>query len=192
MVILFKNLHFRSGNTTELLTRKILLSIFVSMKITKAPLSENDLKLLSRAYRIRLWFGIIFVLPLMLVIIGIACFVIQEVINKQFTILVISGIIFVLSIVYLIKRFAIPFYINSYKNLSSKEKIIVETKIINIENRVTSKGIKFIVDTDYMCINSWSVSILKTELNYNEMFRDMDIKLHCLEHNKIDILYITR
>ncbi|MCZ4222284.1 hypothetical protein [Pedobacter rhodius] len=162
------------------------------MIITKVPLSENDLKLLSRAYRIRLWFGIIFGLPLILATTVMTYFIIQEILSRQFRAMVIFGIIFVLSIIYLTKRFVIPFYLNSCRNLSCKEKIVVETKITDIENRMTSKGLKFTIYTDYRIIDSWSVSVLKPELNFYEMFQGMNIKIHCLEHNKVDILYITK
>ncbi|GGI28575.1 hypothetical protein [Pedobacter mendelii] len=162
------------------------------MRITKTPLLKSDMQLLNRAYRIRLWLGILFILPITLATTAVAYLIIQELRSEQITTLVVCGSIFVFIIIYLLKRFVIPFYLNSYKNLSSKEKIIVETNIINIESRVTSRGIKFIVDTEYRFIDSWSVSILKTELNYNEMFQGMSIKIHCLENNKIDILYITR
>lgn len=93
----------------------------------------------------------------------------------------------------LIIRFVIPFYKNSFKNVKRQDKLVVDTVVLAIKKRTTSKGIKYLIETEFRYLDPWAIStIMRPSLPYHEMRVHMPITIHCFEDNKIDILYIEK
>jgi cytochrome c biogenesis protein CcdA len=162
------------------------------MPIIKMQLSENDKKILKRVFKIRITLGFFFLIPLLF---GLALLLYNSIVdlkenNQDFMTFV--GIIISVFSGYLFYKFVIPFYKNSYKNILANNKLVIETKICTIKESYTKKGVRYVVETDDIIINSWQVAILSSRLPFSEMKENMKIKIHQIETNSTDILYIEK
>ncbi|MGU3375024.1 hypothetical protein [Chryseobacterium sp. M5A1_1a] len=100
---------------------------------------------------------------------------------------------FISIIIFLIIKFVIPFYKNSFKNLKREDKLVVDTVVLSITQKMTSMGSKYNIQTDYRYIDGWAIStIMRPSLPFHEMHVNMPITIHCFEDNKMDILYIEK
>jgi len=147
------------------------------MKVTKNLLLNEEKKLLKNAFYVRLIFLGFFALPL----ISILVFLFLE--EKFF----IMSIVFLL-LLFISYKFVYPFYMQSKKNLLATHKLVVETKVLNIEKQFRKRGFRFILQTEYNTIDSWSCTLHKTTLTFDKLFNGMLIELHLLENNKVDLL----
>lgn len=162
------------------------------MPIKRLPLTETDKKLLKRVLKIRIILGIIFLIPLLA---GLGMLSYNSILalreNNYDYMTFISIIISVVSC-YLLYKFVMPFYKNSLQNVEASNKLVNETYISAIKEKYTTKGMHYVVETENIIINSSQVAILSISLPFNEMKVNMKIKIHQLENNSTDILYIEK
>lgn len=163
------------------------------MIIKTQPLTAEEKKKLRLVFRFRLISGLVTAL---LLTGGLGFLSIQAVDQirsstsdgMSFFALALTAIV-----IFLIIRFVIPFYRNSFKNLKLRDKLVVDTIVLKIEQRTTNKGQKYSVQTEYMHLDSWAISpIMKQRLYLHEMQVNMPITIHCLAGNMTDILYIEK
>ncbi|MGU3375025.1 hypothetical protein [Chryseobacterium sp. M5A1_1a] len=162
-------------------------------QIRKVPLTVEEKKKLRFLFKLRLILGLFF-LPLLLLGTGLLCITaINDIIRGTPDGSTYFGITFSCIIVFLFFRFVFPFYKNSFKNLKRQDKLVVDTVILSVKQRITSKGLKYIIQTEYRDLDPWSIStIMQPSLPFNEMHVNMPITIHCFEDNKTDILYIEK
>ncbi|SHF98294.1 hypothetical protein [Chryseobacterium sp. OV279] len=161
--------------------------------ILKEPLTAEEKKKLKFVLKTRVIIGLIFI-PILLpafVLMGFAA--IQDIMSGTPD----GGTYFCIAMIFfctfLLIRFVIPFYRNSFKNLKREDKLVVNTVILSISKNWTNKGFKYNIQTEYRSIDSWSVTmVIKPSLPYHEMYVNMPITIHCFEDNSIDILYIEK
>jgi hypothetical protein len=163
------------------------------MIIKTQPLSAEEKKKLRLVFRFRLIFGLI-IAPLLIGGLGFLSMQAADQIRSgtsdgmSFFALALTALV-----IFLIFRFVVPFYRNSFKNLKLRDKLVVDTIVLKIEQRTTNKGQKYAIQTEYMYIDSWAISpIMKQRLYLHEMYVNMPITIHCLAGNMTDILYIEK
>ncbi|KFF21989.1 hypothetical protein [Chryseobacterium sp. JM1] len=161
--------------------------------IRKEPLTAEERKKLKFALKARVIIGLIFITLLIPAFILMGLAAVQDIMSGTPD----GGTYFCIAIiffcVFLIIRFVIPFYKNSFKNLKRKDKLVVDTVILSISKKWTNKGFKYSIQTEYRSIDSWSVTTLITSsLPYHEMYVNMLVTIHCFGDNSVDILYIEK
>ncbi|MCT2406445.1 hypothetical protein NZD88_02605 [Chryseobacterium antibioticum] len=162
-------------------------------QIRKEPLTAEEKKKLRFVLKTRLIIGAFFCPLLILGFILIGVNAINDMINGTPDTGTYFGIVLICAIVYLMIRFVIPFYKKSIKNLKREDKLVVNTVVLSVEQKWTSKGYKYLIQTEYRYIDSWSTTtIMKPSLPFHEMGVNMPITIHCFEDNKTDILYIEK
>lgn len=162
------------------------------MLIKKVPLTETEKKLLKKVLIIRIVLGVIFLTPL---ITGLAFFTCNSVISlleKNYELVNFICIIISAVSCYLLYKFVVPFYKNTLQNVEASNKLVIETYILSVKERYTTKGMHYIVATENLTIDSWHVAILSSSLPFNEMKVNMKIKIYQLENNRLDVLYIEK
>lgn len=164
------------------------------MTIITYPLSEEEQKLLKKIFKFRLFIGVFFMLPLVYAVFFIFFNVSNKFLNSEYDGMSFFALLFAIIIVLLFFKYVIPFYKRSYKNLAEKNKLIITTRILNVEKRTTTKGIRYIITTEYRKIDNWAISIIDNQPPF--IFSDVSVgsslEIHCLEHNKTDIFKITK
>ena len=161
-----------------------------NMPITKLPFTEIDKKVLKTAFRNRIIIGVLFLIPLLAGLGLLSYNSILDFKENNYDFMTFAGIFISLVSGYLFFKFVIPFYKNSFKNVQASNKLVIETYISAIKEEHTNKGMRYVVETDDITIYSWQVAILSSSLPFNEMKVNMKIKIHQLENNNTDILYI--
>lgn len=161
------------------------------MTITIQPLSDHEKKLLRRIFKIRIIFSIFFTFTILFFLVGILGIYILGNSNNSDPLIFLTGIILIIIII--IYKYAVPFFINSYKNTKETKKLVVVTKVENIETTIF-KGVRYVVKTDYKTIDSYAISIIDNQppFLFSDLYIGMLIEIHCLENNKIDILKIKK
>lgn len=162
------------------------------MPIKRLPLTETDKKLLKRILKVRIILGIIFLIPLLAGLGLLSYNSILAIRENNYDFMTFVGIIISVVCCYLLYKFVMPFYKNSLQNVQASNKLVVETYISAIKEKYTTKGMRYVVETDNIIINSWQVAILSISLPFNEMKVNMKIRIHQLENNSTDILYIEK
>lgn len=160
------------------------------MTITTQPLSDHEKKLLRRVFKIRVIFSLIFLLPILFMIF-IAT--LDDSLFSYYDVMSFFPIALISLVCFLIFKYAVPFFINSYKNTKETKKMVIVTKVENIE-RTIFKGVRYVVKTDYKTIDSYAISIIDNQppFLFSDLYIGMLIEIHCLENNKIDILKIKK
>lgn len=161
------------------------------MKTQIVKLTDAEKKLLSRAFVIRIYFGIFFGTPLVLLFGYFIKSEIEAFHESSFQISTLLILTTLLGIQYLITRFIFPFYKNSYENLKTENKIIATTVVTNFSSQITSKGIHVFIKTDYMQIDSWKKSFL-SPINLTDFTINSKIEIHHLKNNPTDIIKIVK
>jgi hypothetical protein len=162
-------------------------------QIRKEPLTAEEKEKLKFLLKTRLILGLLF-LPLLFLGIGLLCInAINDIISGTPDGSSYFGITFTCIIAFLFFRFVVPFYKKSFKNLKREDKLVVDTVVLSITQKMTSMGYKYTIQTEYRYIDGWSIStIMKPSLPYHEMHVNMPITIHCFGDNKMDILYIEK
>ncbi len=166
--------------------------LVLNMPTIKTQLSEDDKKILKRVFKIRISLGFFFLIPLALGLLLLLYISVVDLKENNYDFMTFAGIIIFVFAGYLFYKFVIPFYKKSFKNIRANNKLIIETKICSIKENYTQKGVRYVIETDDISINSWQVAILSSRLPFNEMKENMKIKIHQIETNSTDILYIEK
>jgi len=163
------------------------------MTITIQPLSDHEKKLLRRAFKFRVIFAIIFLLPLFSGMILMFNETVDQFSTSTYDGMSFFSIALIVLVCFLVFKYVIPFFINSYKNTKETKKLIISTVVTNIEKQFY-RGVRYVVETDYRRIDSYGISILDNIpiFLFAEVYIGMRIEIHCLENNKIDILRIKK
>ncbi|KFF24957.1 hypothetical protein [Chryseobacterium vrystaatense] len=163
-------------------------------KIRKEPLTAEEKKKLKFILKVRLIIGSFFIAPLtVLMFISMGAVIVQDITNRTADGWTYFCLAFLLIIVLLIIRFVIPFYRKSLKNLKWKDKLVVDTIVLSVKQKLTGKGYKYVIETEYRYLDSWSITtVMQPSLPFHEMHANMSITIHCFEDNKTDILYIEK
>lgn len=163
------------------------------MTITKVPLSSSDKKMLINAFKFRLGLLFFVILPLFftsafLCYQSIADFKINHYAGGTF---IFCTSFFILCI-YLFFKLVVPYYKQTFRNIRAKDKIIIETIIIDIKNEWQDEfGYTYVIQTEYdVPIISTINRLLNQRFGYKDMRRHMRIKIYAMESNLMDILYI--
>lgn len=162
------------------------------MSTQKMPLSVEEKRILKRVFSIRIFLGLFFLVPFLLCLGLIVYKSIGDFLAKRFDFLTIAGIAIAITAVYLIIRFVVPFYRRSFENSRASHKLIIETSINSIQRNYANRGVRYVVDTNDFCIDSWQVAILTNKLPFSELRENMKIRIHQIEANKTDILCIEK
>lgn len=162
-------------------------------KIRREPLTTEEKKKLKFILKVRLIIGAFFGLPLTAGFILMGTSITDDIISGTSDGMTYFSLVLVIIVLFLIIRFVIPFYKNSFKNLIRKDKLVVDTIVISAAQRWTSKGYKYSVQTEYRSLDSWAMTtVMQPSLHLRDMSVNMPITIHCLEDNRVDILYIEK
>lgn len=162
-------------------------------KIRKEPLTPEEKKKLKFILKVRIIIGAFFGLPLTAGFILMGTYITNDIISGTSDGMTYFSLVLVIIILFLIIRFVIPFYKNSFKNLTRKDKLVVDTIVISVTQRWTSKGYKYSVQTEYRSLDSWAMTtVMQPSLHLKDMRAKMPITIHYLEDNRVDILYIEK
>lgn len=155
-------------------------------------LNSEEKRVIRRAFKFRLVFFFLFLLPLILGFGFILWDVLQSFYTGTYDLMSIIALLFFPTLMYFMFRYFMPLYRDSYRNLQVKEKQVIETHITHIERRLTSKGYLFDVETTSKSIDSGTMPVLMPGLGYLDMKVGMPIRIHVLANNKFDILRIEK
>lgn len=163
-------------------------------QIRKAPLTAEEKKKLKFILKVRLIIGSFFIAPLtILMFILMGTTIIHDITSGTTDGGTYFCFAFLSIIVFLIIWLVIPFYKNSFKNLKREDKLVVDTIVLSVKQKLTSKGYKYVIETEYRYIDPWSITtVMQPSLPFHEMHANMPITIHCFEDNKTDILYIEK
>lgn len=163
-------------------------------QIRKEPLTAEEKKKLKFLLKSRLIIGSIMITPIILFIfIGMGTAIIHDITDGLADGSTYFCFVFISIVVFLIIRFVIPFYRNSFNNLKQEDKLVIDTVVLSVKQRWTSKGYKYSVQTEYRPIDSWAITtIMQPSLHLRDMYVNMPITIYCLKDNMVDILYIEK
>jgi len=156
------------------------------------PINDLEKQVLRKTLKTRVIIGLLFLLPISIGLAFLAYSSIVEFTDGSYDAMMFITVLLILTTSFFIFKYALPFYVNSFRNTQEINKLYVATKILSIDVKHTSKGLRYFILTDYMKIDSWKVSIIKQSLKFSEMTVNMNIAIHCFENNKVDILDITK
>jgi|EndMetStandDraft_2_1072991.scaffolds.fasta_scaffold211599_2 hypothetical protein len=164
------------------------------MTITNKPLSEDEKKTLKKAFKIRFILAVFFLLPLFCLLLITSNITIQQFVNSDYDGMSFFVLGLIIIVVFLVFKYVIPFYMKAYKNTKEINKLVIATHVINLEKKITPKGIRHIITTEYRTIDQWTTSILdhQTPFYFSDAYVGMSLEIHCLENNKTDILRIKK
>lgn len=164
------------------------------MFISIQPLTTEDKTAIKRVFYIRLGFFFIFILPLLILVLYIVYDMLFSFINQDYDLLLFAVLIFITAMSYFFGPYFAHLYRDSFRNLQATEKKVVETRIINIEKRWTSKGKgwRYFIETEFNVIDSWKNVILMPGVIYPKLQTGDFIKIHFIDNNKPDILQIEK
>ncbi|WP_316804460.1 hypothetical protein [Pedobacter nototheniae] len=163
------------------------------MVIKEEPLTESERKKLKFILKARLVLGLIISPFIILIFVFMGAIIIDDMSSHTAGGSTYFAVGFTAIVVFLILRFVIPFYKNSFKNLKIDHKLVVYTTVLSVDQRWTSKGYKYSIETEYRSIDSWSITtVMQPSLPFSEMRANMAITIHCLKDNPTDILYIEK
>lgn len=156
----------------------------------KTVLTPEDKKLVKNALLIRMLFGVIFIVPLLVFGIYFLVDFLSASIDGNSTIA--SGFYALLSLgfFYAIWKFVFPFHKKIIRNCHRTEKIIARARITEVSKLLLKQGYSFHIKTDYLTIESWRSTVLKLELPYPEMKVDMILEIHYFEDDVKDLIRI--
>ena len=149
------------------------------MKVTRTVLSSNEKKQLKRAFYFRLIFLGFIGLPL-------ASILVILFLEENFMILAIVFLV----ILFLLYKYAFPFFIQSKNNRYETHKLVVETKVLNVEKQLRKQGFRFLIQTEFNTIDSWNLTLHNPTFTYDKLKNGMLLELHLLENNTFDLLEI--
>lgn len=149
------------------------------MKISKVALNNKEKQLLKRAFYFRFIF-------LGFIIIGVALIIgILFLEGLYFLLIIVSIIIFLI-----LYKYAFPFFIQSKNNRYETHKLVVETKVLNVEKQLRKQGYRFLIQTEFNTIDSWNLTLHNPTFTYDKLKNGMLLELHLLENNTFDLLEI--
>jgi hypothetical protein len=163
------------------------------MTATKVPLSLADKKTLKKTYNFRLAIGLFFICPIVVTSTYMCFQSIAELGTSEFSPMSLFGIGFFILCFYLFFKLAVPFYKQTFKNIRAEYKLIIETRIIDIKTEYSPEinGHSYTIQTEsHVPIRSTVTALLNQTFGYKDMRINMKIRIHCMEDNPMDILYI--
>lgn len=162
-------------------------------QIRKERLSAEEKLKLKFLLKTRLIIGAVIAPMIILIFILMGITVIHAVTSRLYDGRTYFCLVFIAVIIFLMIRFVIPFYKNSFNNIKQKNKLVIDTVVLSATQKWTRRGYKYSVQTEYRHIDSWAITtILQPSLHLRDMQVNMPITIHCLENNMIDILYIEK
>jgi len=157
--------------------------------VVEKPLDALEKKLLRRTLKVRVIFGFIFITPLLLMILAMLFSFFQD---FKLNALSISGIILFGLTCFLLIKYVVPFYKNSITNVKATYKQIVKTRITSIDIQESKKGIRYIILTDFISIDSWAITLLINNNIYSVLNPNDKIEIHYINNNIADIIAIKQ
>ncbi len=162
------------------------------MSVTKAPLSLSEKKKLYNTFKFRL----VLLVGIIPVLFASASFFIQSItdysVNQYAAGTFIFCTCFFILCLYLFFKLAVPYYKQTLRNIRAKDKLIIETVVTDIKSEwVDEFGLTFVIQTEYpVPIVSTINRLLNPEFGYKDLRPNMRIRIHTMEENLMDILYI--
>lgn len=161
------------------------------MNITIQPLTDQEKTKIHSVHRGRIILLVFVLLPLLAALIYIFLQFLKGINQLSFDFVTIFFLSIFALVIYYIPNYFFPLYRDSFRNLFATNKKVIETKILNINSRWTGKSVYFTVETEFMTINTFKHTILMPGIPFLELRAGMEIKIHCIDNNKLDILQIT-
>lgn len=162
------------------------------MKIIVQPLTAEDKKFIRRTFIGRFVVFFIFILPILIAGLFIIYDVLSDFLHHNYSLLSFVGLIFIAVMAYFFVPYFVPLYWDTYRNLRAREKQVIETRIINKDERWTRKGLRYFIETEFTVIDSWKNTVLTLGVIFPGLQIGDLITIHVIPNNKYDILKIEK